>query len=237
MRTSSDRRHLSRFPASSAKAVPAARFRTTMTQSTAVLLGWSSRQATRICRFSRFRSTAVPTALGTTRPRRARLRASSCPTEGATSRLHTCTTNPPAPRLRPSRSTRRNSPGLVSFSGDSRRCGLARATRRGVPGLFAGDARSPRGPPESASGCGNRGSSCDDVCLAEKFASRITSKSPAGTGRSRRFWSQRAGRQSVQLPTLTPSSRSVGTGAHGPSRSCGPGIVVHIIALGIDRGF
>jgi hypothetical protein len=36
-------------------------------------------------------------------------------------------------------------------------------------------------------------------------------KSPAGTGRSRRTLSQRAGRPSVQLPTLTPSSRSVGT--------------------------
>jgi hypothetical protein len=118
----------------------------------------------------------VPTARETTRPSRACPSPSRRPKGAPPSRSHTCTTNPPAPRLRPSRSTRRNSRGAVSLSRDSRRCRSPRPTPRDAPALCAGDARSLPGPPVSASGSGTRGSSSGDVCLAEKFASRITSK-------------------------------------------------------------
>ena len=145
-------------------------------QSSAGTPGRNARHATRIWRFARFRSTAVPTARATTRPNRACPSPSPCPHGAPPSRSHTCTTNPPAPRLRPSRSTRRKSRGAVSRSRDSRRCRSPRPTPRDVPALCAGDARSLPGPPVSASGSGIRGSSCGGVCLAEKFASRITSR-------------------------------------------------------------
>ena len=174
--TPSDCRQLSKWPVSSANAAPTAVFRTTTTQSTGAVLGRSSRHATRIWRFKRFRSTAVPTARETTRPSRACPGPSRRPKGAPPSPSHTCTTKPPAPRLRPSRSTRRNSRGAVSLSRDSRRCRSPRPTPRDVPALCAGAARSLPGPPVSASGSGIRGSSCGGVCLAEKFASRITSR-------------------------------------------------------------
>src|SRR5260370_15542870 len=114
--TPNNRRQLSRWPATSENAAPTAVFRTTTTQSTGTVLARSSRQATRIWRFRRFRSTAVPTARETTRPSRACPSPSRRPKGGPPSRSHTCTTNPPAPRLRPSRSTRPHSRGAVSPS-------------------------------------------------------------------------------------------------------------------------